>query len=265
MAPNNNKCPNCGKFIRNNVPFCIHCGTQLKQIETDEEGGDKNNGLKENSGESRSTLLVEESNESMKKNNTISSTTLETPKSIAKSDEKFNEQNMEIEELIEDTADNETDQSYIDNKGTELISEEEIAETVDELMDDDDAFATIMEGKSLNIEDSEKPTGTKENKKLSFAGAADTIGLIHESKKKTIDKIKQKKSADYATTESQPAKQNIKRKPKYNPAEDGYYDNVQAAVDARIEHIKRESIISTVGLVVAFILIIVFMVYFVVL
>lgn len=237
------KCPGCGKFIANNAIFCIFCNEELES----EEFGN-----------------VEETESYVKEKEKVQEKT--SIQEVGKNDLEEKEfplnKNKEIMEDIEESDDYVEDKDESEDCETEEYESEIYEEECegDYIEDDDKEFDKIIKRSVSNTQEA-SPIKEKKTKKEKSYYKEDEIRTPQNPKKMKSKAVlnemfdmgeKQKKSETFSKEENS-----------YDSNSDGYYDNMIALIDARIDHITKESVVRTIGLFTICVILIFGMVYFV--
>lgn len=169
------------------------------------------------------------------------------------------ETSTSIEEINQENDKNiRKDKQVIDRlqQSYEMDNEEDSEAFMEEdIRDDEEAFERIMGRQSVGEEDADnKEKNDKNTNKNRFSSA---LKMREQIKENPGNQIKEKK------TQKNPIEKKNEEENKYNPNSDGYYDALIAMIDARIDHITKESVVRTIGLLVGCFVLIIGLIYFV--
>lgn len=249
------KCPNCGKFIAEKATYCVYCSTifetpkkedsetmceSLKDI-SEKEGKEDVSSLYEPSVKEEGVPIKEFSEED-------DETTMETDEENDGYGEEYPEEDIELEET--------------EDEDSLSLNEEEIRKMQQLLKHNDET-----ETEQTSIMEGQKEDNLSFAKELLFNRANGLKRKIIKSKEPedTLEnesgEIKDEQTKENALKIKEDKKE-ISPKSEYDPNYDNYYDNVIALCDARIEHLNKEKLVKTIGLITACILIFGFMIYF---
>lgn len=266
-------CPKCNKRTSKASPFCLYCGFQFGDIsfEEDAEGATtsseetiKNETVTQNELVNGTKKIPFQSQEPSEKASTnIKSISQEKDSS---SDNKNKMQ--ELEETLEEEYEEEISLSEDDMYENEIAYDETDDELEDDdLEDDEEALRQIFQKETEitpekeTVKKASSLTAKRNISNLKEASSKASEGVINafNTLKANNDVPKEKKRENKANTkpEKQITREDINA--------DHYYDNIIAEVDARIEHISKENVIKTIGMVASVMLIIAIMVYFIIL
>lgn len=267
MAPNRKNCPNCGKFIRGNSPFCIHCGFQIGEIELEEDFPE--NSLEMNSSKAKSDYTLQDPKPLFESEQKIYNDP--SDEDIISDDDNMNQHDNYEELSLENESDDE-ETYYEEPMEDEMddMEQSEIRVDSEVIQDDESAFAAILNNQSSK--DAPLLSEEKNQGNSSFNGLSELVKIPNVLKKKSVSKDEKSTDTNRGVGKTAPKQKKCKEensknehKEDYDANYDNYYDNVIAAVDARINHIKKENVVSTAFLCIAFLVIVIFMIYFLVL
>lgn len=267
MAPNRKNCPNCGKFIRGNSPFCIHCGFQIGEIELEEDFPE--NSLEMNSSKAKSDYTLQDPKPLFESEQKIYNDP--SDEDIISDDDNMNQHDNYEELSLENELDDE-ETYYEEPMEDEMddMEQNEIEADSEVIPDDESAFAAILNNQSSK--DAPLLSEEKNQSNRSFNGMSEFVKISNVLKKKNGSKDDKIIDTNRNANKTVPKKERCKeeqikneQKEAYDANYDNYYDNVIAAVDARINHIQKENVVSTIFLCIAFFIIVIGMIYFLVL
>lgn len=233
------KCPSCGKYVKEGSSFCIFCSYQLGEITDDDVPVINEN---QNIQEDPPTVIQVASS--------ISESSIEetTSSHIKMEEDEDDSENNEEEDADEEQEQEETESTNLEMDDDDEIPKESNSKDDDEA-DDDESFMEFMNEK--NEEKTHKAERKSGNK------------VVKQNMSSTLSKLKNAKDAISSATIKPKKETQEKQKVDYDPNSDGYYDNLMAIVDAKIDHIPKENIIKTIATVIAFIIFVVGMIYFI--
>lgn len=269
------KCPKCGKFIKDDASYCIYCGVTLRNLNTEEdvESGSEEpvkkpaptmrkvtslqspvqpaRPVKEEPKRENAPLPVEHKKAAVPETAPEEDELMDEDYLLYDDDMDEDEDQGEAEDDVEDDYDEETDE-YYEEEDSDPDTDDEEAE--DEIEDDEEAFSRLMAASSK-----------KENKKASKSAKKEPEKAVKKMKD-TVNMYWQNKKTKPKPEHSEPEYEEDEVYPEEaEEYDDSYYDDVMAAVDARIGHIEKENIVRTIGIVAVVVIIVVTMIYCIVL
>ena len=273
------KCPKCGKFIKDDASYCIYCGVTLRNLNTEEdaESGYEEPVKKPAPAMRKVTSLqspvqpTRPVKEEPKRENAplpVEHKKAAVPEAAPEEDELMDEDYLlydddmdedeeqgEAEDDVEDDYDEEADEYYEEEDSDPDVDDEDAD---DEIEDDEEAFSRLMAASSKKENKKASKSAKKEPEKA-VKKMKDTVNMFWQNKK---TKPKPERSEpEYEEDEDYP-EEDVEEAEEYD---DSYYDDVMAAVDARIGHIEKENIVRTIGIVAVVVIIVVTMIYCIVL
>lgn len=257
------KCPNCGKFISEKATFCVYCSFVIKNLEESDENTQE-----------KSVKITEEINEISQK---------EEKNSLTREMKREETLSSYNEEYVEEGYQEEFEEEHMENNLPLQQAEPEIKdedeETISVNENELEQMNKLLKYRKNNTE--EKMSSEENSDKEEKSSFPKEILLNHANgikdkifKKSNLQQEQEKISPSMKESDTESCQFNQRNEEfttqelsknmttEYDANYDNYYDNVIAYVDARIEHLSKDHIIKTIGLVTSCILIIGFFIYF---
>ncbi len=258
MANNQIRCPSCNKMIPNRSRFCPFCNSKVTP-----QDGDGN--AKEEKPKKTGLQNAKLFSSSFKPTGGNSS---EEKKSRAQEEKAETKPEEEFEEPVEETK-TEPEEEYdfskeeVPSYGDSGSYEDDFGDEEPEDIPEEDVEPEPVRGsvnskrtKPQNKETSEESKPADDKKKKNFLDNAldKTESVItgftrkKEESEKYQEERKYKQQFETLEQEEQFRKQveAAKRLPKYEPNKDGYYNNVIAEIDERIDHLEKDTIVKAI-------------------